>query len=84
MSDELKGDPVKIQAATDYLIDRFEEYAKENELSLADVFMCGHNVHKIMVKNVAKRWSLNKMAEVKSYTMADMTWRQAMRELKRG
>lgn len=78
------GNEEKITDLTNHLMDSLDEYLKENPSSYIDVFMSAHNFHKKIVFNTAVKWLiLDKTPLERTYRWADMTFRAAMRELKR-
>jgi hypothetical protein len=80
---DLKADIEKVIPAAEFMYERFLEYAAEHTLSLLDVFMVAHNVHKRIVINVAIQSMADGENPEHTFREADMTWRMAMREVKR-
>lgn len=80
---DITGNQEEITKFTNWLLEKIGEYVKDNQVTLIDAFMTAHNVHKRVVDDIAKRWSIDSFPVDRTYRLADMTFRQAMRELKR-
>lgn len=83
-AEDVKADHEIVAKHTLALLNMVSDYCKENEISLLESFMISHNLHKLMVDNIAYIWSSrNKIPEQNTYRAADMTFRQAMKDLRR-
>lgn len=84
VTDNVSARQEVVEDGTKYLADRFIEYVQEHkDITLIDVFMMCHSFHKLIVNDVAARWELEGIEASKTYQMADLTFRQAMRDLRR-
>lgn len=76
-----------IEVVTDlatYLENALGEYcAQHKEIRQIDVFMGAHSFHKLIVRSMAILWGAEGMNQNQIYRMADMTFRKAMRELRK-
>ena len=77
------GNQEEITKFTNWLLNKVGEYLVENNVSYIDTFLSLHNTHKRIVDDIAKRWAIDGFSADRTYRLADMTWRKAMRELKR-
>lgn len=78
---DLKANPERVTKASDELLKMIEEYVLENQVTAIDVFMIAHNIHKRLVTECALRWSTTPQGVMKTYQMADQTFRKAMKDL---
>lgn len=80
----IQADPVKVAELTDFLINESLEPWLENhrDIRMVDIFMAVHNFHWMTVKSMAMQWEPG-IPSYKTYRMADMTFRDAMKRLKR-
>lgn len=89
MSDKVKGeikaDQKIVTELTLFMEQGLKTWLKEHpETRLLDVFMAAHSLHKVIIFEVAKRWAMEGVPEKKTYHMADLTFRRAMRDLRLG
>lgn len=83
MNEPPKADISRLIAANEFLMNAFAAYAKENNFNALELFMAAHNFHKDMVWRVARLLELNEGHDQwKTFREADMTFRDAMRDLK--
>lgn len=80
----IKADGVQVANLTDFLLQECLEpwLQKHPEMTLVDIFMGIHNFHWMMVKTIARSWEPG-VPSHRTYRMADMTFRDAMKRLKR-
>lgn len=78
---DIKAPTEEVEAMTIYLLEKIKEYVQTNQVQMISVFMACHSAHKIVVNDLAKRWTLEGIPIDKTARMADMTWRKAMKEL---
>lgn len=83
MTNDIQANPEVLAKATDDLTAYVEKYFSDNKIDLATCFMCVHMIHKRLVVKIARVWSINGLAELQVYRMADLTFRKAIRELRR-
>lgn len=81
--EDAKGNPDQILDLKNFLIDQLEVYVGEHQIQEINVFMAGHNFHRWIVEDLAKRWAKRGQREELTYRMADMTWRDAIRSMKK-
>lgn len=77
----LEANPDHVQEGTTALYKAFEELARVKQYSIIDVFMIGHSFHKVVMLNVMARWQADGVPPETTYHLADMTWRNAIRQL---
>lgn len=82
--EEIKADTELVDAMKIWIIDKgIKSWMDENpNTRQIDMFMAIHNVHKSIIVAIAKQWEPGIPAN-QTLRMADMTWRKAMRELRR-
>lgn len=81
---DVSADPVQVRKIVIFLLEAMTLYAKSEEFTLMDAFMGIHSFHKLNVMNTANRWeSEGSTPAHQTIYMADVTWRTAMRDLKR-
>lgn len=79
----IKASREVVEALTVHLEKALGEYTKEHpEATFADVFMAAHSFHKLVVRGIAVAWGAE-IPPAKTYEMADVTFRKAIRDLKR-
>lgn len=83
-SKDIKADMQTVVDMTTWILrNGVDSYLKEHPgTSFIDAFMAMHSAHKIVISNIAANWALQGVPEEKTYRMADMSFRQAMRELR--
>lgn len=88
MTTDAKGNVLvnveKVEEIVNWLVEKgLESYLTEHEdVQQADVFMAVHNFHKYIVLSIAMQWE-SQVPVNQTLRMADMTFRKAMRELRR-
>lgn len=78
---EIEANPEVVSEITTYLIEKMDEYLRDNPQTEVDVFMAIQNFHVMMVRHTVQRWK-NAIPEAQIYRMADMTFRRMIRELR--
>lgn len=81
MNEDIKAPAEEVIAMTNFLLEQIKEYVKEHEIQMISVFMACHSAHKVVVNDLAARWSLEGIPPHRTARMADMTWRKAMKDL---
>lgn len=81
MSSNIEANPENVAEVTKFLLEKFDEFLKQNNMPATDTFMGVHNFHVMMVQHIAKRWG-SIVPEAQTYRMADITFRKALRELR--
>lgn len=75
------GDKVAIEQFTDAFLKLVGAYAVEMKMTRLDLFLGIHNLHKLVVVDIAHVWANDSRPVQKTYDLADKTFHQAMREL---
>ena len=80
---EITADQEKVTAMTKYVMQNgVDAYLMEHkDISLIDCLMVSHNIHKLMVTRIAEQWVKLGIPAEKTYRMADLTFRKAIRQL---
>lgn len=81
--ENIKANLEKVNPAVEELLPLITAYLTSKDMSYVDVFMVVHNVHKFIVKGIAEEWERQGIPMEKTLRMADMTFRNSMRELRR-
>lgn len=81
MSDNITADPETIQKLQEYMLEKLGEYVEQNPTREIDIFMWAHNFHRYIVDDMARRWERNTPRH-QTVRMADLTFRNAMREIR--
>lgn len=78
----MAADPARVKRLVDAMLEGFERAVHggdDHEYNYVDVFMAGHNLHKQLVDDVARRWWEEQAnASRLTYKAARDTWVQAM------
>lgn len=79
------ANPENVENIQNFFLARAEEYlTRGEETNLLDLFMGVHSFHKMIVVFCGKKWLEEGGVDMKkTYQMADLTFRSAMRELRR-
>lgn len=82
--EDISGNTELIREMRDYFIEKgIEGWLNEHpDTTQVDMFMAAHNFHKYVVMMVATLWEEN-IPKNRTYRLADMTFRDAMKELSR-
>lgn len=80
---DIKADMANVVEITNHVLKNLQEYLNEHPTSLVDLLMGIHSAHKVVVLDIAHKWSNEKLGQEHVLRMSDMTFRKAMRELKR-
>lgn len=81
--DDIKADADNVRMFTDTMLKLTGMYLANEQISVIDVFFGIHNLHKLMVADIATRFASDSYPAEKTYRLADMQFRKAMRDLKR-
>lgn len=79
--DSLTGDKEAIEMFTDAMLKMIGEYTKVRPITRLDLFLGVHNLHKLLVVDIAKVWAADSIPAERTYSLADKQFHQAMREL---
>ena len=79
-SRNITANPEIVKAGTDYLLETFDEYLKGHPIPSTDCFMICHNFHRIMIMAIARQLE-PQIPYRRTLRMADMTWRNSIREM---
>lgn len=79
----IKANLEKVNPAVKELLPVVTAYMASQEMSVVDAFMVIQNLHKFIVKGIAEEWEKQGIPMDKTLRMADMTFRNSMRELRR-
>lgn len=81
--EDVKANLEKVETIKQWILEKgIVSWMEANpETTQIDMFMAIHNVHKVIITSIAKQWEPG-IPAYQTYRMADMTWRQAMRDLK--
>lgn len=76
-----KADHHEVVALTEFFLDKMKEYVGEKPTTMLALFMAVHNFHKLVVMDIAQIWQKGNQPVDQTYRLADMTFRQSMKDL---
>ena len=84
MAKNLEANPERVSELTARLLTALNLELKETQYNAIDVFMAVHSLHKLIVVDMALRWSIDSnISPDKTYRSAELTWRKTMQQLTR-
>lgn len=78
---EIEADPENVAKITTFLLEKSDEFLKENPMSVIDLMMGFHNAHIMVIQECARRLK-TAVPEHQVLRMADLTFRRAIREIR--
>lgn len=82
MAKNLEADPQRVSDLTSRLLTALNHELKDSQYNAIDVFMAVHSLHKLIVVDMALRWSIeSNISPDKTYRSAELTWRKTMQDL---
>jgi hypothetical protein len=79
----LEADPQHVSEGATKMYVIFQEMMEEKKWTILDAFMIAHSFHKMVLLAVMVRWRLDSIEPEKTLHLADMTWRNAIQQIKK-